>query len=79
MAVARIVTTHYLYKRPPRKQQTVPLAPNKPVVVSTTNRKLTRLRRAERTVDDGRETPPEIKVFLDRMIRPGGALPPEKP
>ena len=29
--------------------------------------------------DDGREVSPEVKAFLARLIRPGGALPPEKP
>jgi len=30
-------------------------------------------------VDDGSPSDPEVKAFLARMIRPGGALPPEKP
>ena len=51
----------------------------KSAIVTTTSQKQLKLRRAERALrDDGREADPEVKAFLARMIRPGGALPPEK-
>jgi hypothetical protein len=34
-------------------------------------------RKAAAWIDDGQETPPEVKTFFDRMIRPSGALPPD--
>ena len=65
------------YKRPPRKKQAVTLPG--PAIVTTTSLKQLKLRRAARALqDDGREADPEVKAFLARMIRPGGALPPEK-
>ena len=30
-------------------------------------------RRTSRSTDDGQETPPEIKAFLARLMRPPGA------
>jgi hypothetical protein len=83
--MTRIVTTHYRYKRPPRKQKAVPLevsaivtlrskaAPAKPGndnrqagprIVQATKPK----GRRKVWVDDGQETPPEIKVLIERMM-----------
>jgi hypothetical protein len=45
-------------------------APTKPAIVATANRKLTKLRRAERAADDGTETPPEVKAFLPMRPAP---------
>jgi hypothetical protein len=56
-------------------------APTKPVIVATASRKRVKQLRAERAADDGRdpETTARAKAFVDRMIRPGGPLPPEEP
>jgi hypothetical protein len=134
--MTRIVTTHYRYKRPPRKRKAVALeapvivttkssrhppvtkeaaaevtrAPTpvregavqpstpreparviaqppanddrKPAIVTTTSRKRLKLRRAEKRAsepDNDPEATARVKAFFARMIRPGGALPPEKP
>jgi hypothetical protein len=106
--MARIVTTHYRYKPPPRKRKAVPqprpavatkratlpgtgkraanddrklVAAKKPALVITASRKLTKLRRMELALadDDAPEATARVKAFFARMIRPGGALPPEKP
>jgi hypothetical protein len=47
-------------------------------IVTTTSRKQLKLLPVERAPDDGRDADPEVKAVLARMIRPGGALPPEK-
>ena len=55
--------------------------PTKPAIVATASRKLTKLHHAERAADDdpAPDATARAKAFIDRMIRPGGALPPEKP
>jgi hypothetical protein len=136
--MTRIVTTHYRYKRPPRKRKAVaieapavvtakssrhppvrgtkeaaaevtraptpvregavqPSTPReparviaqppanddrKPAIVTTTSRKRLKLRRTEKRAaepDNDPEATARVKAFFARMIRPGGALPPEKP
>jgi hypothetical protein len=59
----------------------LPLSPKKPEIVATASRKQVKLEQAARRRADRPEDPEavaEVKAFLDRMIRPGGALPPEK-
>ncbi len=47
---ARIVTTHYRYKRPPRNRKVAPL--EGPAIVTVTDRKLAKRRRAERRAEE---------------------------
>jgi hypothetical protein len=51
----------------------------KSAIVTTTSQKRLQQQRAERRglATEGREVSPEVKAFLARMIRPGGALPPD--
>jgi hypothetical protein len=54
----------------------------KPAIVTTTSRKRQKLLRAEKRAtgpDNDPEATARVKAFFARMIRPGGALPPEKP
>jgi hypothetical protein len=54
----------------------------KPSIVTTTSRKRSKLLRADKRAakpDDDPEATARVKAFFARMIRPGGALPPEKP
>ena len=76
--MARIVTTSYRYKRPPRKRKAVALDAGT-AIVTTTSRKQSRLLSAERAPEaDAAEVSPEVKAFFARMVRPGGALPPKR-
>jgi hypothetical protein len=56
-------------------------APAKPAIVTAASRKQLQQQRAERRAlaTEGREVSPEVKAFFARMIRPRGALLPEKP
>ena len=58
---------------PPASDDRMP-APGKAAMVSVPAR---RRRKGAAWVDNGQEAPPEIKAFFDRMVRPGGALPPK--
>ena len=54
----------------------------KPAIVAATSKKRLKLLRAERRAakaDNDAEATARVKAFFARMIRPGGALPPEKP
>jgi hypothetical protein len=54
----------------------------KPAIVTATSRKRSKLLRAEKRAsepDNDPEATARVKAFFARMIRPGGALPPEKP
>jgi hypothetical protein len=54
----------------------------KPAIVTTADRKRLKLLRDEQPAakqDEDPEATARVKAFLARMIRPGGALPPEKP
>ncbi|HME23857.1 MAG TPA: hypothetical protein VKI44_21440 [Acetobacteraceae bacterium] len=74
-AMARIVTYTHRPKRTRRKKaQQAAIAG--PVIVTATN---PRSRRKTAWEDDGSPSDPEVKAFLARMVRPGGALPPETP
>jgi hypothetical protein len=64
--------------QPPTNDDRKP-APKKPAIVTTTSKKRLALERADRARDGDHEVSPEVKAFFARMIRPGGALPPEKP
>ena len=66
---------------PPANDDRKPVAAKKPALVITASRKLTKLRRAELALadDDDPEATARVKAFFARMIRPGGALRPEKP
>jgi hypothetical protein len=78
--MTRIVTYAHRYKRPPRKRK--PVALEAPAVVTTTSRKRAKLLRADKRAaepDNDPEAAAQVKAFFARMIRPGGALPPEKP
>ncbi len=71
---------------PPPANDDSPTAPAPPAaksaIVTVAARKRAKSERAERNApeaDDDPEADARVKAFLARMIRPGGALPPEKP
>jgi hypothetical protein len=54
----------------------------KSAIVTTTSKKRLKLLRADKRAaepDNDPEATARVKAFFARMIRPGGALPPEKP
>jgi hypothetical protein len=61
----------------PQLPMELPLS-RKPAITTTASRKLTKLRQAERATEADPEAAARARAFIDRMIRPGGALPPEK-
>jgi hypothetical protein len=67
------------------KPETTPAPANddrKSAIITATCRKRLKLLRAEKRAaepDNDPEAPARVKAFFARMIRPGGALPPEKP
>jgi hypothetical protein len=65
----------------PANDDRQPADGQKPAIVTAASRKQLQQQRAERRarVTEGREVSPEVKAFFARMIRPGGAPPPEKP
>jgi hypothetical protein len=67
---------------PPPDNYDRKLAPKKPAIVTTTSRKQLKLERASRREKDRPDDPEaaaRVMAFLVRMLRQGGALPPEKP
>jgi hypothetical protein len=50
-----------------------------PAIVSTTSKKRLRADKRAAEPDNNPEATARVKAFFARMIRPGGALPPEKP
>ena len=67
------------------KPETTPAPANddrKSAIITATCRKRLKLLRAEKRAaepDNDPEAPARVKAFFARMIRQGGALPPEKP
>jgi len=62
---------------PPANDDT-PVLAAKSAVVATASRKRTKLHRAERAHDDDPRANEQVKAFFARVVRPGGALPPEE-
>ena len=67
---------------PPPANDDNPTAPAPPAaksaIVTRASRKRAKRHRMEQAHDDDPEADARVKAFLARMVRPGGALPPER-
>jgi hypothetical protein len=73
-AAARVIT-------PPHHSASPANDDRKPAIVTATSKKRLKLLRADKRAtepDNDPEATARVKAFFARMIRPGGALPPEK-
>jgi hypothetical protein len=77
-AMTRIVTYAHRPKRPPRRMK-AQAAIIGPAIVTSASRKRLRAEPAPDTdADDDPEATARVRAFFARMVRPGGALPPDR-